>query len=132
MPFARLTILAPHGSAEVSEVNTKVARLVADVLKKKHHLTSVLVEQVDGANWTVGGQRQEASAQLEVYITAGTNTEQEKRDFVRQAAELLKQSIPGIDPATYVIVHELPGTDWGYDGSTQADRANAATSRVTG
>ncbi len=130
MPFARLTILAPFGGDEASQLSAKLSDLVAEVLKKKHHLTSVLVEHFDRGSWTVGGRPQTAAAQLEVYVTAGTNTEQEKRDFVRRAAELLKQSVTGLDPATYVVVHELPGTDWGYEGSTQADRALAITGRT--
>jgi 4-oxalocrotonate tautomerase len=114
----------------VSELSTQISALVAEVLKKKHHLTSVLVEHVDRGSWTVGGQPQTAAAQLEVYVTAGTNTEQEKRDFVRRSAELLKKSDAGLDPATYVAVHELPGANWGYDGATQADRAAAVPGRM--
>jgi 4-oxalocrotonate tautomerase len=129
MPFARLTILSPREGNAASELGTKISGLVAEVLKKKHHLTSVLVDHVDRGSWSVGGQPQTAAAQLEVYVTAGTNTEQEKRDFVRRAAELLKQSVAGLDPATYVVVHELPGSDWGYDGATQADRAVVVTGR---
>ena len=130
MPFARLTLLAPLGGNEASQLSAKVSDLVAEVLKKKHHLTSVLVEHVERGSWTVGGKPQTAAAQLEVYVTSGTNTEQEKRDFVRRAAELLKQCVADLDPATYVVVHELPGADWGYDGATQADRAAAVTGRM--
>ncbi|MGV8989459.1 MAG: tautomerase family protein [Cypionkella sp.] len=64
-----------------------------------------------------------AAAHLEVFVTAGTNTEDEKRQFIRSAMAALRKVVPGLAEATYVVVHELPGTDWGCDGQTQTARA---------
>jgi 4-oxalocrotonate tautomerase len=74
----------------------------------------------------VGGQDvQKPTALLEISITAGTNTAQEKADFIAAAwAELQRQLAAGgpLEPASYVIVRELPAGDWGYGGKTQAAR----------
>ena len=34
----------------------------------------------------------------------------------------------GLEPASYVIVREVPASDWGYGGQTQAARALAKSS----
>jgi 4-oxalocrotonate tautomerase len=35
---------------------------------------------------------------------------------------LLQQQLGKLHPASYVIVRELPASDWGYDGITQLQR----------
>ena len=97
--------------------------LIARDLGKRRDLTSVLIETPADGYWTVGGTRQVPAAHLEVFVTTGTNTVEEKRLFVAQAMRLLRGAIPDLHPATYVVVHELPSTDWGYDGRSQFDRA---------
>jgi 4-oxalocrotonate tautomerase len=123
MPFARLTLVAPLEKAESRDIGVTLTGLIADILKKRRHLTSVLVESVADANWSIDGEARAVAAHLEVCVTAGTNTAQEKKEFIRQAALLLQQAVGGLDTATYVVVRELPAGDWGYDGMTQADRA---------
>lgn len=62
-------------------------------------------------------------------ITQGTNTAMEKVEFIEAAfAELRRQLGYGgpLDPASYVIVRELPATDWGYGGQTQQARRRVA------
>lgn len=56
-------------------------------------------------------------------MTAGTNSEEEKRAFVGNAMLLLRRTLPSLAAATYIVVKELPAINWGYDGQTQADRA---------
>jgi 4-oxalocrotonate tautomerase len=66
-----------------------------------------------------------ATALLEISITAGTNTVAEKESFIAAAfAELERQLGFGqpLEEASYVIVREVPATDWGYAGKTQASR----------
>jgi 4-oxalocrotonate tautomerase len=126
MPFARLTLLAPLGSDELDKIGGELTTLIADVLKKKHHLTSILIETVTSGRWTVGAAPRNIAAHLEVCVTEGTNTEEEKRAFVYRASLLLKHFVGDLDKATYVVVHELSASHWGYDGVTQADRALGA------
>ena len=89
-----------------------------------------MVDDVPAARWYVGGDEvQRPTAWLEISITQGTNTAEEKSAFVAQAyAELAAQlgGRGGLEPASYVIVRELPATDWGYGGATQAARRMAA------
>jgi len=62
------------------------------------------------------------TARLEISITAGTNTAEEKQEFIGEAHRLLREHLGGLEEASYVVVRELPAGDWGYGGRTQADR----------
>lgn len=74
-------------------------------------------------HWAIGDGGRPSAAHLEVCVTAGTNSEQEKRAFSTNAMATLQRALPDLDPATYIVIKELPATDWGYGGRTQADRA---------
>ncbi len=121
MPFARVTVtpaiaLSPKLAADLTN-------LISRDLEKRSDLTSVLVETPGPGLWTIGAVPAEVAAHLEVWVTAGTNSEPEKQRFVANAMALLRQALPGLASATYVVVTELAATNWGYDGRTQADRA---------
>lgn len=124
MPFARLTYHPPHPDREPDLART-LTDLIASDLAKRHDLTSVQIEAAPAQTWTIGGKRPPSTAHLEVFVTAGTNTVEQKREFQKKAMALLRAEWPELYPPTYVVVHELPATDWGYDGMSQADRAAA-------
>ncbi len=127
MPFARLTLIPAPAPETVQRLAAGLTDLIARDLNKRHELTSVLTETPGTSHWTIDAQEQEIAAHMEVCVTAGTNSEEEKRTFVGNAMALLHQVLPGLDPATYIVVKELPACDWGYDGLTQADRAKQKT-----
>jgi 4-oxalocrotonate tautomerase len=123
MPFARLTLSRDLPNDEGRLLCDELTDLIASGLAKRRELTSVLLEAVGSHRWTVGGIDQPTAAHLEVSVTAGTNTEQEKAVFMAAAMALLRRVLPDLNPATYIVVSEHPGTDWGYDGRSQTDRA---------
>lgn len=125
MPFARLTLIPAQNSDVVQRLTDELTALIAGDLSKRHELTAVLVETPETARWTIGAAANEAGAHLEVCVTAGTNSDAEKRTFVGNAMHLLRQAMPTLATATYVVVKELPATNWGYDGETQDARARA-------
>ncbi len=123
MPFARLTLTPSPGPEAAQGLAAELTNLIAARLGKRRDLTSVFVEAPGASRWTIGGVAHDAGAHLEVLVTAGTNTRDEKRAFIRDAMDALQHAIPDLASATYVVVKEVPGTDWGYDGRTQSDRA---------
>ena len=127
MPFVNIKVaglsLAPE---QVQRLQSEATRLMIEVMHKKRDTTAVLVEQVDAAKWTVGAVPVRAAAHLDVKVTAGTNTPEEKRRFVSEVMALFRSVIgPALNPVCYVLVHEVSGDAWGYGGRTQADRVAA-------
>lgn len=122
MPYVLIT----HSHSADRATNLALAQgltaLMQEVLGKKAALTSVRVEVVTEPVWTIAGAVPPISAHVEANITAGTNTAAEKAEFIRRAMALLHQLLGALPEATYVIIREVPATDWGYDGRTQGDR----------
>lgn len=121
MPFLRLTVAPALPPFAASALADGLTALMAERLGKKAALTSVLVEPASGL-WTIGGAAQPPAAHLEATITAGTNTDAEKADFIAAAMALLRAQSPDLHAATYVTLREVAASDWGYDGRTQAAR----------
>jgi 4-oxalocrotonate tautomerase len=126
MPTLSVKVAPLQNPERYRSLASALTTLTASVLGKRPDVTAVLIEDLPAARWHVGGQDvQQPTALLEISITAGTNTPQEKADFIAAAwAELQRQLGAGgpLDPASYVIVRELPAGDWGYGGRTQAER----------
>ncbi|MBS7808698.1 tautomerase family protein [Variovorax sp. PCZ-1] len=109
----------PHYTALAQQLTALTAR----VLHKRPEVTAVMIDDMPAARFCVGGAASDQPvACLEIDITAGTNTMQEKQQFVHEAHALLRRLLGDLHEASYVIVRELPATDWGYAGLTQAQR----------
>lgn len=125
MPFVHIQVAgqAPLAPEQVRRLQEESTRLMASVMRKKADLTAVLVEQVPVQAWSVGASPVPVAAHLDVKVTQGTNTPQEKERFVASAAQLLREVLgEGLPVATYVVVDEVAGDAWGYDGLTQDQR----------
>ena len=100
--------------------------LTARLLGKRAEVTAIVIDELPAARWFVAGSAvQRPTALLEISITQGTNSAEEKAGFIAAAFEELQRQLGGsasLETATYVTVHELPATDWGFGGLTQAGR----------
>jgi 4-oxalocrotonate tautomerase len=119
--------LAPLPSEPVQQrLAEALTAVTVDTLGKRDAVTAVVFEPVPASQWWIGGHRvQKATAMLEIRITAGTNSAEQKARFIEAADAVLQRHLAphaALEEASYVVVHELPGTDWGYDGLTQRAR----------
>lgn len=135
MPTLTLQVAPLQNPPRYQQLAQALTRLSTLHLNKREEVTAVRIEDLPAARWFVGGQPlQYPTAQLEISITAGTNTAEEKEAFIAAAhAELERQLGEGLplEKASYVIVRELPAGDWGYGGVTQAARRMGATAMPT-
>ena len=128
MPFVHLTLFnADASDRDVEALQHGLTDLMAKPMRKKRELTIVSVE-TSPAHVALGGTAlagSEWTGQLTAFVTAGTNTADEKAAFQREAHALLVQRFGPPAAPLYVIVQEVPGPDWGYGGLSQAARARA-------
>ena len=123
MPTLNLKITPLQNPERYAALGAALTRITAEVLHKKPEVTVVMIDDLPAARFMVGGlDATQTTACLEINITAGTNTANEKAQFVATAHEALRDQLGGLSEASYVIVRELPATDWGYSGITQAQR----------
>ena len=129
MPTLKLKIAPLQNPGRHASLARALTRITAQHLGKRPEVTAVMIEDLPGAQWFVGGaQAKRPTALLEISITRGTNTAPEKEAFIEAAFDELQRQLAGdgaLEEASYVIVHELPATDWGYDGVTQWERRRA-------
>lgn len=126
MPTLTLKLAAPIDPERGKALATALTAITADTLGKRAEVTAVLIEALPAACWFIGARaRQRPTALLEISITEGTNSAAQKAAFIAAAfAELQEQLAPGstLEEASYVIVRDVPATDWGYGGKTQQAR----------
>ncbi|MDP3652238.1 MAG: tautomerase family protein [Rhodoferax sp.] len=126
MPTLQLQVSPLQNPSRYRSLARALTDLTALHLGKRPEVTAVVINDVPAARWYVGSSEvQSPTACLEISITQGTNTAQEKAAFIAAAFEALQHQLGAGRPlaeASYVIVREVPATDWGYGGQTQAAR----------
>ncbi|MBI2768197.1 MAG: 4-oxalocrotonate tautomerase [Burkholderiales bacterium] len=129
MPTLNLRVAPLQNPDRYTALAHALTRITHDILGKRAEVTAVTIEDLPAARWHVNGRPVERpTAMLEISITQGTNTANEKRAFIEAAFGELQRQLAhsgALEEASYVIVRELPASDWGYDGVTQLDRKRA-------
>jgi 4-oxalocrotonate tautomerase len=126
MPYLNLK-LSISPSAETSEqLALALTDLTVQILGKKREVTSVAIESIPPVQWTIGGHSLatigSATFFLEVKVTEGTNTKDEKAAYIEAAFKAVASFLGKIEPASYIVIQEVRADAWGYAGATQENR----------
>jgi len=126
MPTLQLKVAPLLNPARYRALAHALTKITAQHLGKREEVTAVVIDDLPAARWYIGGRDvQRATALLEISITEGTNTVAQKQAFIAAAFAELEQQLgygQPLEEASYVIVREVPASDWGYGGRTQAAR----------
>lgn len=130
MPFINISVAGrPISSAQKQQLFDETTRLMNEVMRKDPNLTAVRIDQFGADAWATGRRAvalQETTAvHMDVKVTAGTNSDEEKAEMIRQGMQMLKEVVGATPEASYIVIDELDATAWGYDGRTQHSRASA-------
>jgi len=131
MPFIAIkTSGKALGPADIQTLHQETTALIARIMGKKAEVTAVLVEDAPASRWSVGGQALDGSggvtAHVDIKITQGTNTAEQKAAMVAATRDMLRRVLPELSEVAYVVIDEIPATDWGYGGLSQAERKRRA------
>ena len=101
-------------------------KLMVTVMGKRREVTVVSILEHAKQNWAVGGTALRGEdlpgTYVEIKVTHGTNTAQEKAMMIAETSAMLKRLLGEMQAASYVVIHEIAADSWGYDGLTQAQR----------
>lgn len=126
MPYLNIKVTVPEAGETTTRICRALTDLTAEVLKKKKELTSVAVEYIRPENWFVGGSavasEDTATFFLDIKVTEGTNTKDEKALYISKIFEAVESVIGKLNPASYIVIHEVKADAWGYSGATQEYR----------
>ncbi len=107
------------------ELRKKIVDIILEnttnILNKKPEVTSVLVEFVPFDTWNINKDNLK-TFNVDIKITKGTNTKNQKAQYIKETYLNLKEILGDITPASYIIIDEIEGDSWGFDGLTQEYR----------
>lgn len=127
MPLIAVTVSTPHLKVlPRAKIAAEVTRLSSGILHKDPHVTAVIISRVSPDDWFVGGQSLSdvwlASFWLDIHVTEGTNTKDEKAAFIAAVFESMEALLGPLHEESYVHVHDVRDDAYGYGGKTQGRR----------
>jgi 4-oxalocrotonate tautomerase len=109
-----------------AEIASAVSDLTARILHKDPGVTAIIVRAVDAADWFAGGQslaeQSLASFWLDVHVSEGTNTKDEKAAYLAAVFTRMGELLGPLHHESYAHVDEVKGDAYGFGGLTQERR----------
>lgn len=127
MPFLHLTLGQALSAEAQHQLASRSTKLLQQLLRKRAEVTAVRIECTTDA-WFINGDKPAAPlipCHGELCITAGSNSTEEKTAFLAALHALLGEICGPLPEASYLVIREITGDNWGYDGKTQASRLTA-------
>jgi 4-oxalocrotonate tautomerase len=127
MPILNVKVSA-KASPDLSEAIAKgLVDITARVLRKRPEITAVAIDYTPPEHWVVGGktlsQQGKSSFWLDIKIVDGTNTKDEKAQYLSDVFAFMEQVLGvKLHDESYVLVHEVPADAYGFGGLTQEHR----------
>jgi 4-oxalocrotonate tautomerase len=141
MPLITVTYSSSrHSPSLKADIAVAVCELTARILRKDPKVTAVIVRSVDAADWFAGGRsladQQLASFWLDVHVSEGTNTKDEKAEYLAAMYKRMGELLGPLHHESYLHVDEVRGDAYGFGGQTQerryiAGRLEVAPQRAT-
>jgi 4-oxalocrotonate tautomerase len=127
MPLISVTYSSSrHAPSLKADIAGAVTELTAKILHKDPKVTAIIVKSVDAADWFAGGkslrEQQLASFWLDVHVSEGTNTKDEKAAYLAAVFKRMGELLGPLHNESYLHVDEVRGDAYGFGGLTQERR----------
>jgi 4-oxalocrotonate tautomerase len=127
MPLITVTYSSSRPSPSLkADIAAAVSELTARILRKDPKVTAIIVRSVDAADWFAGGrslaEQQLASFWLDVHVSEGTNTKDEKAEYLAAMFKRMGELLGPLHHESYLHVDEVRGDAYGFGGLTQERR----------
>jgi 4-oxalocrotonate tautomerase len=112
--------------APKATIAAEVNKLSATFLNNDPKVTAIIVQRVEPEDWFAGGyslaEKGLASVWLDVHVTEGNKTKDEKARFIAEAFKAMGKLLGPLHEESYIHVHEVRGDAYGFGGLTQDRR----------
>ena len=126
MPIINISVSGAPDAALSARLAAEASELTLRHLRKDPTVTAVAISYVDPAHWFAGGrslaEQGRSSFWLDIKVVDGTNTKQELADYLAAVFDRIGALIGGAHEESYVLVHKVPASAYGYGGKTQEFR----------
>jgi 4-oxalocrotonate tautomerase len=127
MPLITVTYSSSRTAPSLkADIAAAVSELTAQILHKDPKVTAIIVKSVDAADWFAGGKsladQKLASYWLDIHISEGTNTKDEKAAYLAAMFKRMGELLGPLHNESYLHVDEVRGDAYGFGGLTQERR----------
>ena len=126
MPYLNVKLSMDESTEIVQKIASVLMTHTSNILGKKPEVTSIAFDFVSPELWFVGGtsikSQNAVTFYLDIKITEGTNTKAEKAQYVDKVFSDMQNILGPITPASYIVIHDVRGDAWGFQGKTQEYR----------
>ncbi|WP_316237790.1 4-oxalocrotonate tautomerase family protein [Bradyrhizobium sp. SZCCHNR1015] len=131
MPLINIVYASQRRSPGLKkDIAEAVTELTARILRKDPKVTAVIVSEADATNWFAGGaslaEQGLASYWIDVHVSEGTNTKDEKAAYLAAVFARMAELIGPLHHETYLHVDEVKADAYGFGGLSQERRYVAA------
>ncbi len=127
MPYINIRLGATLNASQHKQIYTKTTSLMNTIMGKRREVTVVHIQESEPHFWSTNASTLEANdpigAYVDIKVTEGTNTPEEKAEMISETVKMLKDNVGVVQEACYVVIDDIPANSWGYNGKTQAMRA---------
>ncbi|MBR0698081.1 4-oxalocrotonate tautomerase family protein [Bradyrhizobium lablabi] len=136
MPLITVTYATSSETPSLkADIAAAVSELTAKILHKDPKVTAIIVKSADTADWFAGGkslaEQKRASYWLDIHVSEGTNTKDEKAAYLAALFERMGELLGPLHNETYAHVDEVKGDAYGFGGLTQERRYIAGKLEVS-
>lgn len=122
MPYLKLQFKQKIAKEKQEQLAKSFTLMMNSIMGKKQEVTAVDINDNTSGSWYINGVEQEITSHLDIYITQGTNTQEEKSQMIYESNKLLKEIVGTLPEASYIIIKDIEADSWGFDGFTQKER----------
>jgi 4-oxalocrotonate tautomerase len=126
MPFLNVLVSRRPDQALVETIAQGLTEHTSRLLRKPADVTAVAVGFVPPEQWTVGGSSLAAqglsSFWLDIKVTAGTNTKDEKAAYMRAVFSFMEGVLGPLHKESYILVDDVSADAYGFGGESQEFR----------
>lgn len=109
-----------------ADIAAAVSDLTSRILRKDPKVTAVIVKSVDAEDWFAGGrslaEQKLASYWIDVHVSEGTNTKDEKAAFLVAIFKRMHELLGPLHEESYLHVDEVRADAYGFGGLSQERR----------
>ncbi len=126
MPIITVSVTGKPDPALSARIAAEVTSLTQQHLRKDPTVTAVAVQYVDPVHWFAGGrslaEQGMNSVWLDIKVVDGTNTKTEMAAYLEASFAAFGRILGAVHQESYILVHEVPASAYGYGGVTQEFR----------
>jgi len=126
MPILNVKVSGTKSGDTTKRIASMLQELTTRILRKDPKVTSIAVDYVDPQDWIVAGkslaEQGKSSFYFDIKITDETNSKAEKAQYISEAFAAFGQLLGNVHQESYIHVHDVRATAYGYGGRTQEYR----------